>query len=208
MAYDKSKTPKGCLIMVVVLGITFLVILIIVLSSDPKEELFSETRIVNVKEAQVFTGAGNEFELDSLSPFYEGKRIYVLEEVGSWLKVSPVKEDTSKTGFIQKNLTVGKSKWELDRFMAEISKMQNELNLSLIESVSISGNKATIEVTNNWHIRNKQIRLQDAQALWEIWANINDAENVDSSRIELVDNNGNKVGGSKSIAGSLIEVVD
>ncbi len=66
--------------------------------------------------------------------------------------------------------------------------------------------EATLTVENLWHIRHKQIRLQDAQTLWEAWARVASARNPDSARIKLVDLRGNEVGGSRNLAGSLIWV--
>jgi hypothetical protein len=57
------------------------------------------------------------------------------------------------------------------------------------------------------HRQIKQERLIAAQNLWATWAQINSPKNFDDSGIELVDMNGNEVGGS-SIAGSSISVMD
>jgi len=64
--------------------------------------------------------------------------------------------------------------------------------------------EATLTVDNLWHIRHYQIRLQDAQTLWEAWARIASPNDLDKARISLVDLNGNEVGGSRWLAGSLI----
>jgi hypothetical protein len=80
---------------------------------------------------------------------------------------------------------------------------------NLIQSVSLSDAKTiTITVKNLWHIRNKQIRYQDAQTLWQVWASISSPSDQDKARISIVDFNGNEVGGSRWLGGSVIWVQD
>lgn len=66
--------------------------------------------------------------------------------------------------------------------------------------------EAIITVSNLWHIRAYQIRLQDAQTLWDLWAKASTVDEIDSARISIVDLRGNEVGGSRILAGSLIWV--
>jgi hypothetical protein len=63
-----------------------------------------------------------------------------------------------------------------------------------------------ITVANGWHFQPYQLRLQGAQNLWKIWANLHAPTKPDSAHIRLVDLNGNDVGGSRALAGSLIWV--
>lgn len=63
-----------------------------------------------------------------------------------------------------------------------------------------------ITVTNAWHVQPYQIRLQGAQNLWKLWANIHSPSKPDNAYISLVDFNNNRVGGSRGGAGSLIWV--
>lgn len=90
-----------------------------------------------------------------------------------------------------------------------------ELSLSglespLIERVSVDRRggvwSATITVSNLWHVRAYQVRFQDAQTLWNMWARTAPTKDADSARISIVDQNGNEVGGSRVWAGSLIWV--
>ncbi len=95
----------------------------------------------------------------------------------------------------------------LDSYM----KVLNAADVRLIKSVSVGRIsddmwEATLTVDNLWHIRHYQIRLQDAQTLWEVWARIASPNDPDKARIKLVDQNGNEVGGSRFLAGSLIWV--
>lgn len=66
----------------------------------------------------------------------------------------------------------------------------------------------TIRLEDGWHYLPKQIRLQYAQNMWSIWAKKSSPEKVDSARIKLVDKNGNKVGGSSWLGGSVVKVND
>lgn len=93
---------------------------------------------------------------------------------------------------------------QLDQF-AEVLKQMDE-NGNLIAGVSISDLTATIKVKNLWHLQNYQIRYQSAQNVWEAWAAIARPKDVDHARIKIVDLNGNEVGGSRFLAGSLIWV--
>ena len=93
----------------------------------------------------------------------------------------------------------------LDAYMAALK------DVGLVKRVSVRklGDdiwEATLTVDNLWHIRHYQIRLQDAQTLWEAWARIASPNDLDKARISLVDLNGNEVGGSRWLAGSLIWV--
>jgi hypothetical protein len=67
--------------------------------------------------------------------------------------------------------------------------------------------RLVIVVGSAWHRQVKQERLIAAQNLWATWAQINSPKNFDDSGIQLVDVNGNEVGGS-GIAGSSISVQD
>jgi DNA-directed RNA polymerase subunit RPC12/RpoP len=88
------------------------------------------------------------------------------------------------------------------------------LNAADVKGIkNVSGRKigddiweATITVENLWHIRHYQVRLQDAQTLWQAWAGIASPRDLDNARIKLVDLRGNEVGGSRLMAGSLIWV--
>lgn len=62
-----------------------------------------------------------------------------------------------------------------------------------------------VTVGSTWHRVVKQERLMAAQNLWKLWSGINTPDDVDKSRIKLVDANGNKVGGS-GVMGSSVKV--
>lgn len=96
----------------------------------------------------------------------------------------------------------------LDGFLA----LLKLADVTLVDSVSVNYQSgqwiAKITVKNIWHLRHKQLRLQDAQSLWKGWASIASPNELDSARISLVDHNDNEVGGSRILAGSLIWVQD
>lgn len=72
--------------------------------------------------------------------------------------------------------------------------------------VDSTGSNLTIYVDNVWHVMPYQLRLQAAQNLWSVWANIKAPNNLDAARIKIADLNGNKVGGSSWLAGSVVKV--
>jgi hypothetical protein len=65
-----------------------------------------------------------------------------------------------------------------------------------------------IVVSPEWHYHPKAIRLQLAQSLWKLWASICSPHDPDKALISLFDATGNRVGGSSSLAGSLVNVDD
>lgn len=67
-------------------------------------------------------------------------------------------------------------------------------------------NELRITVANTWHYQPHQIRLQAAQNLWGVWAKLRSPDNLDHARIKLLDQNGNDVGGSGWLAGSMVNV--
>jgi hypothetical protein len=84
--------------------------------------------------------------------------------------------------------------------------------VDLIKSISVGYRDgmwtATLTVKDIWHLRHKQLRLQDAQNLWKAWAVIASPKDLDQARIKLVDENDNEVGGSRVWGGSMIWVQD
>jgi hypothetical protein len=97
---------------------------------------------------------------------------------------------------------------KLDSYMARLARVDS----GLVRGVSVrrTGESwiATITVQNLWHLRHYQLRLQDAQALWEIWALVASPDAPDCARIKIVDLRDNEVGGSRLLGGSLIWVDD
>lgn len=63
-----------------------------------------------------------------------------------------------------------------------------------------------IVVVNRWHLQPRPVRVHAARLLWQTWAKIHTAEDLDQSRIVLLDRSGNEVGGSRASAGSTIWV--
>ena len=61
-----------------------------------------------------------------------------------------------------------------------------QIDDSIIESVSVRENRATITVANTWHLCVYQIRLQAAQNLQKGWASIASPGDPDQARISLV----------------------
>ena len=97
-----------------------------------------------------------------------------------------------------------KLKRDLDSFVTTLK--TSGIDNSIIDRYSANDNQLTIVVTNAWHFQPYQIRLQAAQNLWNLWAKLRSPNDLDKARIELTDYNGNSVGGSRWLAGSLIWV--
>ncbi len=148
-----------------------------------------------------------KFDSQQIQEFYDRESEAYRLEKEAFAKSEQAKMEQQAAVERENARTALKSR--LDGFSAKL----NDLEDKLVESVSVqrlpvSGEvyEAKITVNNLWHVRPYQVRLQDAQTLWEIWAQIASPANPDSARIELVDLNGNAVGGSRALAGSLIWV--
>ncbi|MCT7952713.1 hypothetical protein NG798_23210 [Ancylothrix sp. C2] len=63
-----------------------------------------------------------------------------------------------------------------------------------------------ITVANDWYYQPYQIRKQAAQSLWNSWAAIYSPENPDKARVKILDLKGNRIGGSSTLGGSLVDV--
>ncbi len=108
------------------------------------------------------------------------------------------------------------AKAEADRKAERFAKLAKELGsigagralIVRVEQDARDTNTAKITVSNAWHGRPHQIRLQDAQALWKVWSQINYPVKPDHTRLKLVDLMGNEVGGSRVLGGSMIWVKD
>lgn len=98
----------------------------------------------------------------------------------------------------------------LDGYLAVINTSGMNEFVSTIEAKAPSYTDLEIAVKNVWHYQPKQVRLQAAQSLWELWAGkyCPERETPDHCRITLVDLKGNVVGGSSWLAGSIIKVDD
>jgi alanyl-tRNA synthetase len=92
--------------------------------------------------------------------------------------------------------------------LSTITEAIKQNKITVIRLVQVADKTATFTVANEWHIMNKQIRLQSAQNLWQAWASAIGDGRPDEARIQIEDLNGNKVGGSRVWGGSLIWVND
>ena len=64
----------------------------------------------------------------------------------------------------------------------------------------------TITVNDAFFYQPYQLRLEFAQSLWKYWAMIRSASDLDKAKITIKDRNGNNVGGSSSMAGSIVSM--
>lgn len=88
------------------------------------------------------------------------------------------------------------------RRVANMSDFVVDIRLGLIDGL------VEIEVTPFYASQHKAARQDFAVALWETWASASGVEDVDKARIRLVNRQGQQVGGSRAIAGSVIYVDD
>jgi hypothetical protein len=72
-----------------------------------------------------------------------------------------------------------------------------------IRQVGRKGETIDVYVGNEWHFLPYQIRLQMAQNIWATWVLASNPETPDRARVDIKDLNGNSVGGSKLLGGSL-----
>lgn len=128
----------------------------------------------------------------------EPTRQVIADEIAA--KAAKRKEEER---LVNERATRKRQKEILDEFVDRLSAANVN---SIIQSVSVSDETATITVTNAWHYSVYQVRLQAAQNLWKIWASIASPSKPDRARIKIVDFNGNEVGGSRILGGSLIWV--
>lgn len=84
----------------------------------------------------------------------------------------------------------------LDKFMLVVDKGNKAANKAMIRHVRVtSEDKVIITVDNAWHLVTYQLRLQIAQNLWTQWVAIASPGDPDKARMQIVDHNGNEVGG-------------
>ena len=117
-------------------------------------------------------------------------------------------EDAAKEE--EERLQHKEAKERLDQLTAKIEETQKKAGARLVSSVEVERLSktwtATFTVENEWHLTHYQVRLQMAQALWNIWASIASPTDPDYARISIRDKMGNEVGGSRALGGSLIWV--
>ena len=85
-----------------------------------------------------------------------------------------------------------------------------EVAVSVRESEVPAGETAIVDisVSDAWPSATKGARLEIAQYLQRIWAQLHPEKESDSCRIRLLDGTGRRVGGSRMWGGSLIWVED
>lgn len=95
-------------------------------------------------------------------------------------------------------------------FVKEFGRLLEEANIGsqTIPRIQAEGLTVTVTVSNVWHYEPKQVRIQVTQNLWSRWQKIASPYDPDKACIRIVDLNGNEVGGSRALGGSLIWVQD
>ena len=88
------------------------------------------------------------------------------------------------------------------------SQLASENYTWAIDAVKLDRDTLVISVRDFWHRQGKQDRLQAAQNMWAMWAEVYSPDDPDKARIRITDTNGNRVGGSSVAAGSILWVAD
>jgi len=95
-----------------------------------------------------------------------------------------------------------------------LARMQHDFlrppNSDLVKAVEEGDDpyEVRVTVTNDWFLRLHQIRLQSAQNIWAEWAQLRSPDNPGRAYIDIVDVNGNHVGGSSVDDGTAVKVDD
>lgn len=99
---------------------------------------------------------------------------------------------------------------QLDANLSAYSTTLDAAGVTIVRNIGVKLNgdlwTVTLKVDNEWHYKPYQIRLQDTQTFWQVWAQIASPNEPDKARISIEDLNGNEVGGSRILAGSMIWV--
>jgi hypothetical protein len=124
--------------------------------------------------------------------------------------VNPPKVGNSRNSIAQKESssreTTKQTLEDIRSYRSLISSIDEDGNVIASVSQGRMDGEVKITVSNAWHYQPYQVRLQTAQNLWNAWSRVHSPNDPDKSRIQIVDLNDNKVGGSRVLAGSLIWV--
>lgn len=137
--------------------------------------------------------------------------IYILVQSDNEYQKQRESRIAQETKEKQVKTTIEKRKKILDNYIETLDDMGMNQFLESVSYKYASTDECSIviKVRNTWHYQLKQIRLQAAQNLWELWSRSYYLEDEkDKCRMELVDLNGNNVGGSSWLGGSVVNVKD
>ena len=137
--------------------------------------------------------------------------IWVLVESNAEYQKQWKSKVAQKTKEAQIKVIIEKRKKILDNYLSILNEagMNQFVEIVSYKYADINECSIIIKVRNTWHYQLKQLRLQAAQNLWELWSQSYYLESErDKCRMELVDLNGNGVGGSSWLGGSVVNVKD
>ena len=89
------------------------------------------------------TGPGDNYPRDKMEKLARGDEIFILDEIGDWVKFRLIPEDTEWSGWVQKDLTVPKQQWDLSKYDVAVKKwmrsgliveIQSELTTVLVNA--------------------------------------------------------------------------
>lgn len=116
--------------------------------------------------------------------------------------------NSTRTAETTSKRTRGNIADDLNQFRSKLQSIDPKGSIILSISPGRMEDEVEITVANYFHYQPYQVRYQAAQGMWSAWAAIRSPDEPDSSRIQIVDQMGNEVGGSRAFAGSLIWVQD
>lgn len=118
------------------------------------------------------------------------------------------KQERDKAMATAKGIEAGRAqKAKLSTFMDAITSSGIDARFIVrVESDDNDDHTIVVVVGAYWFLMPKQLRLQAAQNMWQLWAKLDSPRDLDKARIKLLDQNGNKVGGSGLLAGSMVDV--
>lgn len=135
--------------------------------------------------------------------------IYILVQSDNEYQKQWKSKVAQKTKEKQIKTIVEKRKKILDSYISKLNEVGMNQFVEMVSYKYADANECSIvvKVRDTWHYQLKQIRLQAAQNLWELWSQSYYLEDKkDKCRMELVDLNGNNVGGSSWLGGSILNV--
>jgi hypothetical protein len=107
----------------------------------------------------------------------------------------------------EKSAELNKARTDAEQFRKVLFAALAADNLNIVQNVYVNDiipQQIIIEMKPIWHARNKHLRKNDATQFWKLWASIHSPNDPDRARVKLVSINGDEVGGSRILGGSLI----
>ena len=137
---------------------------------------------------------------DNLAALNARVALAAAEALASEAKKTKAAADAQATAAAEKAEEAAKPQKELAANVAEFKQVLQTLDYPFVTGmrgtyVEPKSKFLTLTVSNVWHELPRQVRLQHAQSLQKVWSTIASRNDPLGAYIEIVDNNGNRVGG-------------